>query len=221
MKITLQDLAKQLWTVECRGDAQLSGITHDSRRVEPGWLFCAVPGNRGDGHDHALAAKNAGASALMVDHFVNVDLPQLQVPSVRASLGPAAAAVEGWPMRSLKSAGVTGTDGKTTTSYLLEQALAANGWRTGLVGTVETRIAGKGSPATLTTPEAPDLQRHLSNMVEDKVDAVVMEVSSHGIDQQRIDGLQFDVAIFTNLSPEHLDYHGTVEHYWATKARLF
>lgn len=221
MTIKLSELGPLLPYATWQGDADLSGITHDSRRVEPGWLFCAVPGHRGDGHDHAAEAVAAGAAALLVAHFLDIDIPQIKVPSPRAALGPAAAAVEGWPIRKLASVGITGTDGKTTTSYLLERALASNGWRTGLVGTVETRIGAKGSPATLTTPEAPDLQRHLADMVASDVDAVVMEVSSHGIDQQRVDGIRFDVAVFTNLSPEHLDYHGTVEHYWATKARLF
>lgn len=221
MSITLSALASLLEGSERRGDAVIEGITHDSRRVEPGWLFCAVKGHRGDGHLHAKEAIANGAAALLVERLLDFDTPQIRVPNARAALGPAAAAVEGWPIQKLRSVGITGTDGKTTTSYLLEGILATNGWTTGLVGTVETRIAGRGSPSTLTTPEAPDLQRHLAAMVADDVDAVVMEVSSHGIDQQRVDGIRFDVAVFTNLFAEHLDYHGTIEHYWATKARLF
>lgn len=221
MSMTLAELGAILPQSRRKGDAVIEGITHDSRQVRPRWLFCAVRGVHGDGHSHVGDAVKAGASAVMVDRFLGVDIPQLQVPSVRAALGPASSAVEGWPAQHLRSVGITGTDGKTTTSYLLERVLEAHGWRTGVVGTVETRIGGRGSPSTLTTPEAPDLHRTLAEMVVDKVDAAIMEVSSHGIDQQRIDGIRFDVAVFTNLFPEHLDYHGTVEHYWATKAKLF
>ncbi len=221
MTIALSALASFLEGSQRYGEATIEGISHDSRRMEPGWIFCATRGNRGDGHLHAAEAIANGASALLVEKVLSFDIPQITVPNVRAALGPAAAAVEGWPIQKLRSVGITGTDGKTTTSYLLEGILAAHGWTTGLVGTVETRIAGRGSPSTLTTPEAPDLQRHLAAMVKDDVDAVVMEVSSHGIDQQRVDGIRFDVAVFTNLFAEHLDYHGTIEHYWATKAKLF
>ncbi|MDA8391536.1 MAG: UDP-N-acetylmuramoyl-L-alanyl-D-glutamate--2,6-diaminopimelate ligase [Actinomycetota bacterium] len=221
MSLTLAELAAVLPHSSHRGDTRLTGITHDSRRVKPGWLFCAVRGSHGDGHTHVQDAVQAGAAAVMVERFVECGVPQLLVPSVRAALGPASSAVEGWPAQHLRSIGITGTDGKTTTSYLLERVLEAHGWRTGVVGTVETRIGGRGSPSTLTTPEAPDLHRTLAEMVDDHVDAAIMEVSSHGIDQQRIEGIRFDVAVFTNLFPEHLDYHGTVEHYWATKAKLF
>lgn len=217
----LSELAAALEGSEARGEALLEGVTHDSRRVEPRDLFCAIRGARGDGHDYVADALKGGAGAALVEHFVDVDIPQLAVPAVRPVLGPLSASLMGNPAEALCMVGVTGTDGKTTTSFLTEHALLAAGHRTGLIGTVETRVAGRNSPSTLTTPEAPDLHRVLSDMVRNGVDTAVMEVSSHGIDQHRIDGIRFDLTIFTNLSEEHLDYHGTVEHYWYTKAKLF
>lgn len=204
-----------------RGDAEVCDLSHDSRTVRPGWMYCAVPGRRRDGEDFVADAVRAGASALLVRRPVAAEVAQLVVPDVRRALGPLAAAIHGHPARYLRTVGITGTDGKTTTSFLLEGALRAHGWQTGLIGTVEVRVGNAGQTATFTTPEAPDLQRHLAAMVAAGTDAAVMEVSSHGIDQHRVDCLPFDVAVFTNLSAEHLDYHGTIEHYWATKARLF
>ncbi len=204
-----------------RGDADILGATHDSRQVRPGWLYCAIPGASVDGHDFVGDAAERGASALLVERPVDQALPQLEVPSVRVALGPVAAAVHGWPSEQLIVVGITGTNGKTTTAYLLEAAFGAAGIGTGVVGTIETRIHGNAQPGVRTTPEATDLQRLLATMVVRGVDAVAVEVSSHGLDQHRVDGIAFDVAVFTNLSQDHLDYHGTLEDYYAAKARLF
>jgi UDP-N-acetylmuramoyl-L-alanyl-D-glutamate--2,6-diaminopimelate ligase len=217
----LSSLAASVPTAVCRGDATVLDVTHNSRQVGPGWLFCAVRGAHYDGHAFAAQAVRAGASALLVEHWVDLDVPQLKVPLVRAAMGNVAAAVHGWPARQLRIGGVTGTNGKTTTAFLIERACATAGLRTGLVGTIETHVAGRRSSSVFTTPEAPDLQRCFAEMVRARTDVVAMEVSSHGLDQHRLDGTRFDVAVFTNLSPEHLDYHGTVEQYWETKARLF
>lgn len=206
---------------ELEGDACVLDVSSDSRSVRPGALFCAVPGTLWDGHEFVGEAVAAGASALVVNRFVDVPVPQVRVPSVRAAVGPLAAALHGHPADALAIAAVTGTNGKTTTVHLIEAALAAAGYRTGLSSTIETRISGWRNPATLTTPGATELQRVLCRMRAAGVQAAVMEVSSHAIDQHRIDPVMAEVAVFTNLSPEHLDYHGTMEQYYATKAALF
>ncbi|MDP9022115.1 MAG: UDP-N-acetylmuramoyl-L-alanyl-D-glutamate--2,6-diaminopimelate ligase [Actinomycetota bacterium] len=207
--------------VERRGDAVLTDATHDSRQVRPGWLYCAIPGATVDGHDFCIDAVDAGAPALLVERFVEVDVPQVRVPSVRRVLGPVAARVHGHPSDRLTVVGVTGTNGKTTTTYLLESAFGAGAVGTGVVGTIETRIHGQPQPGVRTTPEATDVQRLLATMYARGVDAVAMEVSSHGLAQHRVDGTRFAAAVFTNLSQEHLDFHGNLEDYFAAKARLF
>lgn len=217
----LSALASHLVGAERRGEAEVVDLTHDSRQVRPGLLFCAMRGRHDDGHRFSADAVEAGASALLVERFLDIDVPQVRVPSVRHAVGQVAAAVFDNPSAHLSIAGVTGTNGKTTTAFLIERAFAAAGWRTGLLGTIETRIAGRGTPSAFTTPEAPDLQRALASMVAKGVHGVAMEVSSHGLDQHRLDGTQFKVALFTNLAAEHLDYHGTMEQYWSAKAKLF
>jgi UDP-N-acetylmuramoyl-L-alanyl-D-glutamate--2,6-diaminopimelate ligase len=204
-----------------RGDAEVVDATHDSRQVGPGWLFCCVPGSRVDGHDLAPAALEAGASALLVERWLDLPLPQVKVPSVRAAIGPAAAVVHGRPSAELTVVGITGTNGKTTSTALLEGAFAAAGWGTGVIGTVATRIHGEVVPGVRTTPEGTDLQRLLRTMRTRGVDAVAIEVSSHGLDLRRVDGTSVAVALFTNLSHDHLDWHGSMEAYLAAKARLF
>lgn len=184
-------------------------------------MFAAMRGTHLDGHDFAQEAVANGASCLLVSRKVPIDVPQLIVPSVRKVLGSVSSFIYGHPSKKLKVIGITGTNGKTTTSYMIENALAFAGSRAGLIGTIETKIAGRSVPALFTTPEAPSLQASLAEMLESGVDTAVMEVSSHGIDQHRIDGTMFELGIFTNLSPEHLDYHGTLEQYYATKAQLF
>ncbi|MDA3630508.1 UDP-N-acetylmuramoyl-L-alanyl-D-glutamate--2,6-diaminopimelate ligase [Saccharopolyspora sp. WRP15-2] len=219
--ISLSAAVRGLPEAELRGEARILDISTDSRRVGPGALFCAVPGTRRDGHGFAAEAVAAGAGALLVERFVDLPVPQVRVPAVRPAVGPVAAEVHGRPADELAVAAVTGTNGKTTTVHLVEAALAAGGVRTGLSSTVEARWPGWRSPAELTTPGAADLQRMLCRMRSAGVRAAVVEVSSHAIDQHRIDPVRAEVAVFTNLSPEHLDYHGTVEQYFATKAALF
>lgn len=199
----------------------LTDATHDSRQAGPGVLFCAVVGARADGHDHAPEAVERGAAAVLVERPLDLDVPQLQVPDVRAAMGPAAAIVHRRPSRELTVVGTTGTNGKTTVSTLLEGAFAAHGVGVGLIGTIETRIHGEAMPGVRTTPEGTDLQRLLRHCHDRGVDAVAMEVSSHGLDLRRVDGTRFAVAVYTNLSQDHLDWHGTMEAYLAAKARLF
>ncbi len=222
MTATLSAVAGGLRRAERHGhDVEVVDATHDSRQAAPGWLFCAIPGARDDGHRHAHDAVAAGAPALLVERWLDLPVPQVRVPSVRAAVGPAAAIVHGRPSERLTVVGVTGTNGKTSITYLLEAAFGAAALGTGTIGTVEARIHGAPQPGVRTTPEGPDLQRLFHEMWDRGVDAVAMEVSSHGLDLRRVDGTRFRVAVFTNLSQDHLDWHGSMEAYLAAKARLF
>ncbi|HEY5013443.1 MAG TPA: UDP-N-acetylmuramoyl-L-alanyl-D-glutamate--2,6-diaminopimelate ligase [Acidimicrobiia bacterium] len=209
--------------VELRGDPELEirAIVHDSRQVDEGALFCCIPGKTTDGHDHAGAAERAGAVAFLVEHFVDVVGAQVRVPSVRAAIGPIASRFFGDPSHTMSVLGVTGTNGKTTTCYFLEAIAVAAGRSVGVIGTVETRYAELREGLRHTTPEATELQALLARMRDADVETVAMEVSSHALDQHRVDGTRFAVACFTNLSQDHLDYHGTIDAYVAAKARLF
>ena len=204
----------------------LSGVTHDSRRVLPGDLYVALPGSRQHGAEFAAAAAAAGAAAVLTDaagssRAAAAGLPALVVADPRARLGKVASFVYGNPSAHLLMVGVTGTSGKTTTTYFLEAALRMAGHRSGLIGGVETRVAGETMASALTTPEAPDLQAVLAVMVERGVTAAAMEVSSHALALGRVAGTSYDVAIFTNLSQDHLDFHADIDDYFAAKARLF
>jgi len=220
--VTLTDVAA-VARAEIRDDdgRSLLGATSDSRAVTPGSLFFCIPGEHDDGHRHAADAVAAGAAALVVERWLPIGVPQARVPSVRDAIGPIAAAVFGRPGDALTTIGVTGTNGKTTSTYLLEAILRDAGLAPGVIGTTGARIDGVGVAIDRTTPEAPDLHRLLARMRNAGVRAVAMEVSSHALAQRRTDGLTFDVAIFTNLSQDHLDLHGTMESYFEVKSRLF
>lgn len=196
-------------------------VTHDSRAAGPGVLFACRPGAHADGHDYAPAAAAAGSPALLVERPLAVDLPQVQVPSVARILGLAAAAVHGHPGDELLLVGVTGTNGKTTVASLLEAVLTDAGHVTGLVGTTGARLGGEPLPGVRTTPEATDLQRLWRRMLTAGASAAAMEVSSHGLALGRMVGTRVDVAGFTNLSQDHLDFHRDLEEYFAVKAELF
>jgi len=197
-----------------RGDLDITSVAYDSRAVEPGALFCCVPGAVVDGHDFAAAAVDAGASALLVERWLDRlgSVPQVLVPEARTAMALAAAAVWGDPSHELTLVGVTGTNGKTTTTLLLQAIFTAAGQRAEVRGTLS---------GARTTPEAPDLQRWLRDQVDAGVEAVAMEVSSHALDLHRVDGTRFAVAAFTNLSRDHLDFHRTMQAYFEAKARLF
>lgn len=202
-------------------EADICGLAYDSRKVRPGMLFAALKGVASDGHDYLAKAAAAGAAAALVERPVRgVDLWQMQVKDSRAALAHLAAAFHGHPSRAMTMIGVTGTNGKTTTSYLIEAVLARRG-QTGVIGTVETRFAGRATPAAMTTPESVELQELLADMRAAGVSQAVMEVSSHALEQHRADAVAFDAAVFTNLTRDHLDYHGDMETYLAAKLRLF
>jgi UDP-N-acetylmuramoyl-L-alanyl-D-glutamate--2,6-diaminopimelate ligase len=210
---------------EVLGDATvpIAGIAYRSQEVQPGWLFFCVPGSRTDGHRFAAEAAGEGAVAVVVER--RLDLPpsvtQVVVEAVRPSMGPIAAAYYGRPADALVIVGVTGTNGKTTTTHLLERIFREAGLMPGVIGTTGIRVDGKLAGYDRTTPEAPDLQRLLAEMRDGGVGAVAMEVSSHGLHQHRVDGVRYGCAVFTNLSQDHLDYHGTLQEYFQAKARLF
>jgi UDP-N-acetylmuramoyl-L-alanyl-D-glutamate--2,6-diaminopimelate ligase len=218
----LSDVAERIPGAVLHGhDVVLADAVAADSEASAGVLFCAVPGSRHDGHDHAPAAVAAGAAALLVERVLDSPVPQLVVPSVRRAMGPAAAAIHRDPAEELCVIGVTGTNGKTTVTFLIEAAMAASGWGSGRIGTLGASLHGRGEPGARTTPEATDLQRTLRSMRTRGADGVVMEVSSHGLDLHRVDGMLFDVAAFTNLGRDHLDWHGDMERYLAAKARLF
>jgi len=197
---------------------EVTRVDFDSRSVQDGSLFCCVRGEHVDGHDFARAAVAKGARALLVDHPLTLDgstapmVAQLRVDDVRATMAYAAAAVSGDPSRGLTVIGITGTNGKTTTTFLLRNVFAEAGRSADVLGTLS---------GARTTPEAPDLQRWLAGRRGDGVDTIAMEVSSHALSLHRVDATWFRAAVFTNLSRDHLDFHGTMESYFEAKARLF
>jgi UDP-N-acetylmuramoyl-L-alanyl-D-glutamate--2,6-diaminopimelate ligase len=199
----------------------VSSVVSDSRSAGPGALFCCIPGDVTDGHRYAADAVAAGAVALLVEAWLPIDVPQARVASVRSVLGPLAARFQGEPSFAMRTLGVTGTNGKTTTTYLLESIAVAAGDATGVIGTVGARIGDQELPSEHTTPEATDLQVMLAAMRDSGVGTVAMEVSSHALDQHRVDGTHFTAACFTNLTHDHLDYHGSIDAYFESKARLF
>jgi len=199
----------------------ITDVAYDTRAVAPGALFFCVRGSLSDGHDLAAEAVGRGAAALVVERALDVPVPQLVVADARRAMAPSAVVFFRDPSRELDVAAVTGTAGKTTTTYLLYEILRAAGRRPGLLTNVERRVGDEVRPASLNTPEAIDLQRLLREMVDAGSAACAMEATSHASVQGRLDGVRFAVLVFTNLAHEHLDFHGTMEDYFAAKRRLF
>jgi UDP-N-acetylmuramoyl-L-alanyl-D-glutamate--2,6-diaminopimelate ligase len=222
--VPLSAVAEAVPHAERRGDGAVPvlDVAFDARVTAPGCVFFCVPGAHVDGHRFAAAAADAGAVGLIVERWIDdVNLPQVRVPNVREAMGPMSAVVFGSPAGAMTMVGVTGTNGKTTVTYLLESVFAAAGLRPGVIGTTGARIDGRQLPLERTTPEAPDLHRSLARMRDAGVQAVAMEASSHALDQRRVGGVRFDVAAFTNLSQDHLDFHPSMEAYFEAKSRLF
>jgi UDP-N-acetylmuramoyl-L-alanyl-D-glutamate--2,6-diaminopimelate ligase len=200
---------------------EILDLAYDARDVEPGTLFFCVPGSRADGHDFAPQAVEAGAVALVVERPLELPVPQLVVESARAAMPIAADELFGRPTAALEVAGVTGTNGKTTTAFLLYAILAAAGRRPGLLGTIESRVGGERRPAVRTTPEAIDLQRAFREMLDAGDRSAAVEATSHGSALGRLERVRFSALVFTNLTQDHLDFHGTLEQYYDAKRRLF
>lgn len=219
----LSTLAGQIDQARMVGDVDpsVSDVTHDSRRVTPGAMYLALRGANSDGHGYIDSAVANGAVAVCVDHEVGAAVPQLVVSNTRSVLGELAALVHDHPSRSMDVIGVTGTNGKTTVTHFVEAIADHSGLVTGLIGTIHTRYATVSVSSAMTTPEASDFQRLLAEMRDAGVALVAAEVSSHALDFGRVDATRFSVAAFTNLSQDHLDFHGDMASYRAAKERLF
>lgn len=223
----LNELLKHIEPIETagkiEGDTEIKGITSNSKEVMPGYVFFCIKGTRHDGHEFAREALVRKAAAVVCEKRITLpeDVPVIYVSSSRRAYAMAASAMYGFPSRFFKLAGVTGTNGKTTTAFMLESIFRAAGYRTGLIGTVINKINGRNIPVRHTTPDPAELQSLFKAMKDSGVQMAAMEVSSHAIDQQRIAGTSFDVLVFTNLSQDHLDYHGSLEEYAKVKKSLF
>jgi UDP-N-acetylmuramoyl-L-alanyl-D-glutamate--2,6-diaminopimelate ligase len=221
--VKLRELIVGADVTATRGDvgAEISSLAYDSRKVKPGALFFCVPGEKSDGHDFARQAVESAAVALVVEHELDVDAVQVVVPDARAAMAPVAARFWGDPTAELRVVGITGTNGKTTTAFLVREILEAAGVQCGLLGTVRQVVGGRDEGAERTTPEAIDLQATFRRMLEAGDRACAMEVSSHALELHRCDAIHFEAALFTNLTQDHLDFHGGMEEYFRSKRRLF
>ena len=220
-KLRLCELLRKTEHVLRGEDVMIRAITYDSRKVAPGSLFVAVRGYNTDGHQYIRKAVENGAAAILAEEDGDWGVPVAVCPDTRRGLAEVGAQFYGNPAEKLKIIGVTGTNGKTTTTYLIKQVLDLLGYKTGLIGTNQNIIGEKAVPAARTTPESLDLQEMLHDMVEAGVSHVVMEVSSHSLALSRTHGIKFHEAVFTNLTQDHLDFHETMENYMACKALLF
>lgn len=223
---SLAELARSLEEARLQGDptVQVRDLAYDSREVKPGDLFVCVEGFKSDGHAFAADALRRGAAALVVERDpdgVGDEIPRIRVPDSRRALATLAAEMMGRPADRLLTVGITGTNGKTTTAFLVEAVLRARELQPGLIGTIEARVGGSVRKLSNTTPESLDLHRLFAEMERSGNDSVVMEVSSHALALDRTYGIPFDVAVWTNLTQDHLDFHGDMENYFQAKLRLF
>ncbi len=216
-------LSELLRDVEYSGtikDMEIKNVTCDSRQVEPGSVFVCVKGGTSDGHEYARAAKRSGASWIIAERDTGIE-EQVLVPDSRTAYAIMCANINGRPAEKMKLIGVTGTNGKTTITYLIKHILEANGKKVGLIGTIQNLIGDIALPAKYTTPDPAELHVIFSRMLRAGCEYVVMEVSSQALDQHRVEGCRFETALFTNLTQDHLDYHHTMENYFEAKKRLF
>lgn len=228
MSVMLNDVVRRLhkFSVHGKAEVQLLGITHDSRKVQPGWMFVAIAGEKADGHNFTGTAVDRGASAIVAERDPRPDFPLdsvawIRVENSRDALGYLASAIYGDPTREMSLVGITGTNGKTTLTYLLESIAKCAARKPGVVGTISYRWEGVEISAPNTTPEASDLQKMFREMHNAGVSEVFMEVSSHGLRMGRLNGCDFDIGLFTNLTQDHLDYHLDMEDYYQAKKLLF
>ncbi len=208
-------------TLKNTTDPEITSVHYRAQDVQPGGLFVAIAGHAADGHDFIDAAAKKGAAAVVSQKELKSNIPYIQVADTRQALADIAARFYGQPSKHMTVIGITGTNGKTTTAYLVESILQQAGYEVGVIGTINYRYGGKIFDNPITTPESLDLQRILADMLQAGVTHVVMEASSHAIDLYRIRSCWFDVAVFVNLSQDHLDFHGNMASYWASKKRLF
>lgn len=216
--------SEEVLVLNDKADPVIAQLYYDNRKIvpgSPGGIFACVKGGHTDGHDFAASAVKSGCVALLCEHAMPLDVPQIVVKDVRSSMGNAAAILCGNPSRKMTMVALTGTNGKTTTAYITRSIFRAFGWRTGMLGTIVYDDSVCETDAARTTPEGPDIQDMLFRMVENGADACVMEASSHGLDQGRLNGCFFDRAGFSNLTPEHLEYHSDMESYYRAKRLLF
>ena len=219
----LDELAAAAEPLRTTGEpgVEISDLAYDSRTVEPGTLFFCVVGERADGHEFAARAVERGAAALVVERELELGVPQVVVADARAAMAPIAARFHGDPTAELRVAGITGTNGKTTTAFLLREVLEAAAVQSGLLGTVKQVVGAVEEEVERTTPEAIDLQRTFRRMLEGGDRACAMEVSSHALALHRVDAVRFELALFTNLTQDHLDFHADMDDYFRSKRRLF
>ncbi len=223
--MNVEQLLKGVEILETTGDlsCEISSIEYDSRRVIPGALFVALPGGNVDGAGYIEDAAQRGAVAVLSQTPCELggNFSWVQVSNARRAMAQIARTFYDHPAQKLSTVGITGTNGKTTVSFMVREIFKAAKKRPGMIGTVRYEIGDRVLPATRTTPEAPDIQNMLAQMKRSDCDSVIMEISSHALDQHRVEGIEFDAAIFTNLTQDHLDYHGTLENYFEVKSRLF
>ncbi|MBN2507781.1 MAG: UDP-N-acetylmuramoyl-L-alanyl-D-glutamate--2,6-diaminopimelate ligase [Verrucomicrobia bacterium] len=221
----LKDLVRELPGAAVEGslEREIAGIAYDSRRVMPGMVFVALPGRRVDGHEFIGPAVDRGAAAVICERngILRSRATRIRVPDTREALARAAISFYHHPADRLKLIGVTGTNGKTVVAFMVKHLLETAGVRTGLIGTVHYEVGDRLIPAQRTTPESLELQHYMAQMLSAGCRACVLEVSSHALDQKRVFGIEFDVAIFTNLTHDHIDYHGSIDRYFAAKQVLF
>ena len=219
----LEELVAEAGVARIVGDARIevADLAYDSRRVGPGTLFFCVPGEKADGHEFAAGAVEAGAAGLVVERELELGVAQVIVADARAAMAPLAARFWRDPTGELKVVGVTGTNGKTTTAFLIREILEAGGTSCGLLGTVKQVVGGVEEEVERTTPEGIDLQATFRRMLESGDRACAMEVSSHALALHRCDAIHFEVGLFTNLTQDHLDFHGDMEDYFRSKRLLF
>jgi UDP-N-acetylmuramoyl-L-alanyl-D-glutamate--2,6-diaminopimelate ligase len=221
----LGDLVRDLEHGEIHGQMsiEIEGVAYNSKQVERNFIFVAMKGQEVNGHDYIEEAVEKGARAVVLEdeHRRVRGIPTVVVPNSRKALGTISTAFLGDPSAKMTLIGITGTNGKTTTAYLAESILRRAGFKTGLIGTIDYHFGETVQRATTTTPESYDLQKILKRMLEEGVSHVIMEVTSHALHQHRIEGCHFDIGVFTNCTPDHLDYHKTMEHYFASKTSLF
>ena len=218
LRMLLKDLLQ--FDVGELGNTEIMGVTSDSRAVRQGSLFVCIPGTRFDGHDFATAAESAGAAAVIAERDTGVK-NQIIVPDAHAAYARVCAAWFGNPADSIRLVGVTGTNGKTSVTYMLKRILEKSGYKVGLIGTIQNMIGDRTVPSKNTTPDAYELNSLFAQMRDEDCTFAIMEVSSHALDQRRVCDLDFETAIFTNLTQDHLDYHITMDNYLAAKKRLF